>query len=593
VAALFFERMRFDPTDPHARNNDRFILSKGHAAPLLYAAWAEAGHIDPDELEQLRDLHSPLEGHPTPRLDFVDVATGSLGQGLAAGVGMAIAAKLDGLHFLTYVLMGDGEAAEGSVWEAAALASARRLGNLVAIVDVNRLGQSQPTALGWDVEAHRKRFEAFGWLAVTIDGHAMNQIVGALELAGSEPRPLAIVAKTVKGKGIPGVENQLGWHGRPLSPDQARAAIDHLIPNAITAKAAGIVFHGRPAPPPRAPAIVPLPPAVTPPLGAEIATRKAFGNAVARLGASEHELVVLDGDVENSTYTEEFARLYPERFIECYIAEQTMIGAATGLGARGKVPFASTFAAFFSRAGDQLRMAAISQANVKLVGTHAGTSIGEDGPSQMGLEDIAFMRALPGSTVLSAADAVSTEQLVAEMATTRGLIYLRTTRPPSRVIYGPDETFPIGGAKVLRESLDDRVAVVATGVTVVEALAAYDALAAEDIHIAVIDAYTIKPLATEVIATVTARTHGLVLTVEDHYAEGGLGDAVASELGDLGARVHKLAVYELPHSGKKNELMREYHIDARAIVDEVHAMLERFSAFDESDTEARHGTLHA
>jgi transketolase len=571
VAGLFFGHMRYDPKNPHFANNDRFILSKGHAAPLLYAAWAEAGLFPATELLKLRELGSDLEGHPTPRLSFADVATGSLGQGLSVGVGMALCARLDNLDYNTFVLLGDGECAEGSVWEAASLAGIYQLNNLTAIVDVNRLGQSQPTAFGHNLEVYRKRFEAFGWRTEVIDGHDMDEIVEVLAAVGLGKQPLAIIAKTLKGAGVSFIEDKEGWHGKTLSKDEAGKAISELQPKATS----GL---GVPIP---APNQLPLPkneaPAGYPPttykLGDMVATREAYGNALVRIGEADERIVAMDGDTKNSTFAEKFYKKFPDRFTECFIAEQNLVGVATGFGTRGKVPFASAFACFFERAVDQIRVAGISMANLKLAGSHVGVSIGEDGPSQMALEDLAIMRAIAGSVVLYPSDAVCAEKLVEQMALTKGIAFLRTSRPKTPVIYKNDEQFPIGGAKVLKQSAGDKVTVVAAGVTLFEALKAADALAKQDIGITVIDAYSIKPLGNDVIRSAAQKTNNTVLTVEDHYPEGGLGDTVAGELSADGIRVHKLAVTEIPRSGKMEELLAKYGIDAAAIVKRVKALV--------------------
>jgi transketolase len=570
VAALFFGHMRYDPKNPHFYNNDRFILSKGHAAPLLYAAWAEAGLIPVDELLKLRQLNSDLEGHPTPRLPFVDVATGSLGQGLSVGVGMALCARLDNLDYRTYVLMGDGECSEGSVWEAASLAGHNQLNNLIALVDVNRLGQSEPAPLGHNLDAFKRRFEAFGWRTEEIDGHDIEEIIEVLAAVGLGHQPLVILAKTLKGAGISFIQDKEGWHGRALTKEEAEKAIAELKPSARTGIGHPIAAPtSLPAPKNEAPAAYPP---LTYKIGDKVATREAFGNALARIGEADQRVVALDGDTKNSTYSDKFLKKFPDRFTECFIAEQNMIGVATGFAARGKVPFASTFATFFSRAFDQVRVAGISMANLKLCGSHVGVSIGEDGPSQMGLEDLAMMRAVAGSTVLYPSDAVCAEKLMDQMAAHKGIFFLRTSRPKTAVLYNNDEQFPIGGAKVLRQSPDDKVTVVAAGVTLYEALNAADTLKNEGIGITVIDAYSIKPLAKEVIQAAAQKTNNLVVTVEDHYAEGGLGDAVAGELSGSGVRVHKMAVRELPHSGKPEELLAKYGIDANAIVQKVKSL---------------------
>ncbi len=571
VAALFFGHMRYDPKNPRYYNNDRFILSKGHAAPLLYAAWAETGLFPVEDLLKLRQLGSDLEGHPTPRLPFVDVATGSLGQGLSVGVGMALCARLDNLDYRTYVLLGDGECSEGSVWEAASLAGLQQLNNLVAIVDVNRLGQSEAAPLGHDLDKFKNRFEAFGWRTEEIDGHDLDEITEVLAAVGLGHQPLVILAKTLKGAGVSFLQDKEGWHGKPLSKEEADRAIAELQPSARS----GI---GQPIP---APTPLPAPkneapagyPSLNYNLGDMVATREAFGSALARMGGADQRIVALDGDTKNSTYSEKFLKKFPNRFTECYIAEQNMVGVATGFAARGKVPFASTFATFFTRAFDQVRVAGISGANVKLVGSHVGVSIGEDGPSQMGLEDLAMMRAVAGSVVLYPSDAVSTEKLVEQMAAHRGPCFLRTSRPKSAVLYKNDEQFPIGGAKVLHQAEGDKVTVVAAGVTLTEALKAADALKAEGVGITVVDAYSIKPLPRDLLLELARKTNNLVLTVEDHYPEGGLGDAVAGELSSQGIRVSKLAVMELPHSGKPAELLARYGIDSQSIIQKVKALI--------------------
>jgi transketolase len=568
VAVLFFGQMRYDAKNPHFYNNDRFILSKGHAAPLLYAAWAENGFVPIPELLKLRQFGNDLEGHPTPRLAFADVATGSLGQGLGVGVGMARAARFDKLDYNTYVLLGDGEIAEGAVWEAASLAGYYKLNNLIAIVDANRLGQSEATAFGHDIGVYRDRFEAFGWRVEDIDGHDIEEIAEVLGGVGLDDKPLAIIAKTYKGAGVSFLQDKDGWHGKPLNKEEAAKAIAELQPSAKSGLGVAIP----------APTSLPAPanavPASYPPinynLGDKIATREAYGVALVRIGEADLRVVALDGDTKNSTFADKFFKKFPERSTECFIAEQNMVSVATGLGTRGKVPFASTFAAFFTRAYDQIRVAGISQSNLKLVGSHVGVSIGEDGPSQMALEDLAMMRAIVGSTVLYPADAVATEKLLEEMALGKGVYFLRTSRPKTPVIYGNDEKFPIGGAKVLREG--DKVTIVSAGVTLFEALKAADTLKAEGIKVTVIDAYSIKPLGKDVILAAAKKTGNTVITVEDHYAEGGLGDAVAGELSVEGIKVHKLAVVGIPRSGKAEELLAHFGIDAAAIVKQVKAL---------------------
>jgi len=568
VAALFFGHMKYDPKNPRYYNNDRFILSKGHAAPLLYATWAENGFVPVDELLKLRQFNCELEGHPTPRLQFVDVATGSLGQGLGAGVGMALAGRLDQLDYNTYVLMGDGEIAEGSVWEAASLAGYFKLNNLTAIVDANRLGQSQETAFGHHIGVYRDRFEAFGWRVEDIDGHDIEEILEVLSGVGLNDQPLAIIAKTYKGAGVSFLQDKEGWHGKPLSKEEAAKANAELQPNSKSGIGVGIPKPtSLPEPKNAAPASFPQ---INYKIGDSVATREAYGNALLRVGEVDTRIVALDGDTKNSTYSEKFFKKSPDRSFECFIAEQNMVGVSTGFSARGKLPFASTFACFFTRAFDHIRVAGISEANLKLAGSHVGVSIGEDGPSQMGLEDLAMMRAVIGSTVLYPADAVSAEKLVEQMVLTNGVCYLRTSRPKSPVIYNNDEAFPVGGAKVLREG--DKATVVAAGVTVGEALKAADALKNEGINITVVDAYSIKPLGKKEILAAAQKTNNTVITVEDHFTQGGLGDAVAGELSADGVKVHKLAVNGMPRSGKPNELLAHFGIDADAIVKKVKAL---------------------
>jgi transketolase len=571
MAALFFGHMRYDAKNPKHYNNDRFILSKGHSAPILYAAWAEAGLFPAEDLLKLRTIGSDLEGHPTPRLPFADVATGSLGQGLGIGVGVALAGRLDKLDYNTFVLMGDGEVAEGAVWEAASLAGIYKLNNLIAIVDANRLGQSQATAFGHDIAVYSNRFKAFGWRVEEVDGHDIEEILEVLSGVNLGDKPLCIVAKTYKGGGVSFLQDKDGWHGKPLNKEEATRAIAELQPSAKSAASVQIPAPAAlPAPSLAAPAAYP---AISYKLGDLVATREAYGVALARIGEADQRIVAMDGDTKNSTYAEKFFKKFPERFTECFIAEQNLVAVAIGFGTRGKVPFASTFATFFARAYDQIRVAGISTANLKLVGSHVGVSIGEDGPSQMALEDLAMMRAVAGSVVFYPSDAVSTEKLLEVMAANRGIFFLRTSRPKTPVIYGNDEKFPVGGAKVVRQNAGDKITVVGAGVTLHEAIKAADALAKEGIGITVVDAYCIKPLGKDVIKAAAAKTGNVVVTVEDHYAEGGLGDAVAGELSCDGVKVHKLAVRELPRSGKAEELLAKFGIDAAAIVKKVKSLV--------------------
>ena len=568
VAALFFSVMRYDPKNPKAPNSDRFVLSKGHAAPLLYAAWAEAGLFPKSELLKLRTLTSDLEGHPTPRLSFVDMATGSLGQGLPVGIGIALNAKfVDKLDHRTYVLMGDGESVEGSVWEAAEVARHHGLDNLCAIVDVNRLGQSDPTMLQHDMESYRSRWAGFGWQALVVDGHDLSALLAAFDTAaGTKGKPTVLLAKTFKGKGISFMENHPGWHGKPVAKgEETQKAIDELTKQ-LKPSSTSIATKKPSTPTQERSSISPLPPSPYK-IGDTVATREAFGNAFEALGAVNPLIVGLDADVKNSTYTDKFGKKFPNRFFENFIAEQNMLGAAAGLAACGKIPFVATFAAFFTRAYDFIRMAAISGSNIKLVGTHVGVSIGEDGPSQMGLEDIAMMAAQPGVTVLYPSDATCTYRLVEMAATHKGMVYIRAGRPKSPVLYGPDETFQIGGSKVIRQSASDVLTIVAAGVTLFEALKAYDTLKAAGVSVRIVDLYSIVPIDRITLLDSARATQGRILTVEDHYAHGGLGDAVLSAVGPEGIKVHKLAVRTIPHSGKPDELVDHFGIGARSIVE--------------------------
>ncbi len=453
------------------------------------------------------------------------------------------------LDYNTYVLLGDGEIAEGSVWEAANLAGIYKLNNLIAIVDANRLGQSQATAFGHDINVYRDRFKAFGWRVEEIDGHDIEEIIEVLGGVGLDDKPLAIVAKTYKGAGVSFLQDKDGWHGKPLNKEECAKAVAELQPSAKSGIGVPIAAPSQlPAPNLAAPASYPP---ISYKLGDQVATREAYGTALVRVGEADPRIVAMDGDTKNSTYSEKFFKKFPERFTECFIAEQNLVAVAVGFGTRGHVPFASTFATFFTRAADQIRVAGISQANLKLAGSHVGISIGEDGPSQMALEDIALMRAIAGSAVLYPAEAVATEKLVEQMAQHKGICFLRTSRPKTPVIYGNDEQFPIGGAKVLREG--DKATVVGAGVTLFEALKAADQLKAEGISITVVDAYSVKPLGKKEILAAARKTNNIVITVEDHYPEGGLGDAVAGELSSEGVKVHKLAVNGIPRSGHASE----------------------------------------
>src|SRR5437870_6318771 len=572
TAALFFGHMRYDPKNPHYANNDRFILSKGHAAPLLYAAWAEAGLVPVGELLKLRTFGHDLEGHPTPRLPFVDVATGALGQGLGVGVGLALGARMLGTDARVFVLLGDGEMAEGSVWEAAQMASHEKLEDLVAVVDVNALGQSGPTMFGHDLKAYQRRFAAFGWRVNVIDGHDMKQVTTALRRAArGRGAPTAIVARTVKGKGLGAeVEGKEGWHGKPLPPDMAERVIAALESR----------LHRLPPPPIHRPRRragksalpTPQPVAGKPPTG-EIATRQAYGEALVRLGESDPRVRVLDGDVKNSTYAEKFKERFPDRFVEGWIAEQNMVSAGAGLAAQGLIPFVSSFACFLERAADQIRMAGISRANLKLCGSHAGVSIGEDGPSQMALEDLALFRAIPEAVVFYPSDGVATDAAVRLAAARKGIVYIRTTRGKTPGLYPEDEAFAVGTLKTLRRSDGDRLAIVAAGITLHEALAAQAELATSGVAVRVIDLFCVKPIDATALLEAARACDNRVLTVEDHYPEGGLGDAVMEAVGTAGVAVHRLAVREIPRSGPPRQLLERFGIGRSPILAKVREIL--------------------
>jgi transketolase len=584
VAALFFYEMRYNPRDYAQANNDRFILSKGHAAPLLYAAWKEVGVITHEDLMTYRQIDSALEGHPTLRFPYAEAATGSLGIGLSIGVGEALNAKLDKQEYRTYVLMGDSEIAEGSVWEAVQLAVHYKLDNLIAIVDCNRLGQSTEVLYDHDIKRYANMFEAFGCETFTVDGHNVESLVKILDEAHAQKdRPSVIIAKTFKGRGVPLMEDREGFHGKPLSPDELIIALAQLkaeYPEAAQTKHQGAWEPKAPAPS-KAKSYSCKPHAIslaqsTYKKDEQIATRKAYGQALAALGDVCDTVVSLDAEVKNSTYADIFEAKHPERFFQCYIAEQNMVGMAVGFDRRGKIPFVSTFGSFFSRAHDQIRMAAIGQAKLRLVGSHCGVSIGQDGPSQMALEDIGMMRALPESVVLYPSDAVTTRGLVEQMARyEKGISYLRTTRAETPILYPNNESFEIGGCKILKQSNQDKVCVVAAGITVHEALKAYDRLALTErsIFISIIDLYSVKPFARETVIKVAAKSWNKILIVEDHYAAGGIGEMIAASLCDTEIMVKSLAVRELPRSGKPEELLARAGIDADAIVHAVHDMV--------------------
>ncbi|HXZ76783.1 MAG TPA: transketolase [Streptosporangiaceae bacterium] len=571
MAVLMARHFRYDWQRPDDPANDHLIFSKGHASPLLYSMFKAAGVVSDDELmNTYRRFGSVLEGHPTPVLPWVDVATGSLGQGLPDGVGVALAGRyLDELPYRVWVLCGDSEMAEGSMWEAFDKAAYYHLDNLTAIVDVNRLGQRGPTELGWDLDTYAKRIEAFGCRAVPIDGHDLGEIDKALADVGGAGRPTVILARTRKGRGFSEVEDREDWHGKPLPAEMAERAIvelggeRHLTVSGPRPE--GGQARTRPSGEVSLPRYEP---------GAKVATRLAFGQALAAVGA-RGDVVALDGEVGNSTHAEEFAKVYPERYFEMYIAEQQLVAAAVGMSVRGYVPFAATFAAFFTRAYDFIRMSAISGANIRLCGSHAGVEIGADGPSQMALEDLAMMRAVHGSTVLYPSDAASAAYLVREMAGRDGIVYMRTTRGAYPVLYGPDDEFPVGGSKAVRSSPGDQVTLIGAGVTLHNCLAAADQLASDGISARVLDLYSLKPIDTQALLDAAAATGGRLVVAEDHYPEGGIGGAVLEALSDAGhpARIAHLAVRGLPGSGTPAELMEAAGISAGHIVQAARDLL--------------------
>jgi transketolase len=578
LAVLIGRHLRYDWDDPSNQGNDHLIFSKGHASPLLYSVFKAVGVVSDDELMTgYRRLGSRLEGHPTPELPWVDVATGSLGQGLPDAVGVALAGKyLDQAPFRVWVLCGDSEMAEGSIWEALDKAWHYKLSNLIAIVDVNRLGQRGPTELSWDLEAYARRVSAFGARVFVIDGHGVGEVDGAVRgaTAPGGDQPAVILARTRKGRGFSEVEDKEDWHGKPFPPEMAERAIielggeRHLVVRGPKPTASARV----PRPTPDGAAGVKLPEYA---IGAKVATRKAYGDALTALGV-RRDVVAMDGEVSNSTHADEFASKYPERFFEMYIAEQQLIAAAVGFSVRGYRPFASTFAAFFSRAYDFIRMASISRANISLSGSHAGVEIGADGPSQMALEDLAMMRAVHGSTVLYPSDATSAAALVAAMADLEGVSYIRTTRGAYPVLYPAGESFPVGGAKVIRSSAADQVTLIGAGVTLHECLAAYDLLAVDDIRARVIDLYCVKPIDTGTLTAAAAATGGRFVLAEDHHPEGGLGSAVLDALTEAGRAdlsVAHLAVRNMPGSGTSAELMDQAGISARHIADAARGLV--------------------
>ena len=570
VAGVFFHAMKFDPKNANSNNDDRFVLSKGHAAPLLYSALAEAGVFPVSRVMTLRQLTSELEGHPTPLIHGVDAATGSLGQGLSVGAGLAIGARMDKSDTRVYVLTGDGELAEGQIWEAAAFAAFYKLDNLTVICDINRLGQSDPTMYQHDMERYRLKFESEGFATQVINGHDVPAVIAALDKAkATKGKPQAILAETIKGHGFSLVADKMGWHGKPFNKEQLAEAIKELGGGPTVPPDPGVSYARTNLPKPPD-----FPPAPAPEYKADamVATREAYGDALKRLGSVNPHVAGISGDVKNSTFSEVFQDAYPDRFFQGYIAEQNMVSVAVGLQARGKVPFADSFACFLSRAYDNVRMAAVSRANINLCGSHCGVSIGEDGPSQMALEDLAMFRAINDSLVFYTADAVSTERVVESMARRPGINYLRTSRPKFPILYKIDEKFPYPGFKVHGKSDKDKVTVIGAGVTLHEALKAQKELGASGTAIRVIDLYCVKPLDGKALAAEIAATGGKLVTVEDHWPEGGLGEACITALNLVGAPPAKfkmLAVTGMPHSGKPDELIEKFGISAKHIIEAV------------------------
>ncbi|XP_065211649.1 transketolase-like [Planococcus citri] len=581
MSVLFFHVMRYDLKNPRDPSHDRLILSKGHAAPILYAAWAEAGLFPVNDILNLRKIDSDLEGHPTPRLNFVDVGTGSLGQGLSVACGMAYVGKYyDKATYRTYCILGDGESAEGSVWEALNFASYYNLDNLVAIFDINRLGQSEPTALKHDMNVYRKRVESFGFHVIVVDGHDVEELCKAFhEASNTTGKPTAIIAKTFKGKYFPNIEDLVEWHGKPLGDrsDEVIKYVSSLIKNDINA----IPSIDRPSlEAPLAPVLPKTPVRLnTPPSYKKtdiVATRLAYGTALAKLAANNSRVIGLDGDTKNSTYSDKIKKDFPDRYIECFIAEQNLVGVAIGAGCRDRtIPFVSTFAAFFSRAFDQIRMGAISQTNVNFVGSHCGVSIGEDGPSQMALEDLAMFRAVPGSTVFYPSDAVSTERAAELAANTKGICFIRTSRPNTPILYSNEEPFAAGKHKIIKSSSNDVALVIGAGVTLHEAVDAANELQQKhNVNIRVLDLFTVKPIDAQFIIQNALQCKAKIVTVEDHYPEGGIGEAVAGAVAEQSnITVKSLAVRAIPRSGPPKVLLDLFGISSKCIVKTVLSIL--------------------
>lgn len=572
---MFGGFFKADLDNPEYVNNDRLIFSKGHASPLFYSLYAAAGKVSEAEMLSLRKMGSRLEGHPTMKFPYTEVPTGSLGQGLSVGVGMALNAKLDKLSYRTFVLLGDSEMAEGSVWEAMACASYHKLNNLVAILDCNRLGQRGETMYGHHTEVYEQRAKAFGWETLVIDGHSMEEITKAFQrISQSENQPVMFIAKTLKGKGVSFIEDKDGWHGKALSTDELKKAVEELgeidktiigevvKPERVESEKLKVEIENQKIQ------------FTDYPKDKLVATRRAYGNALVNLVEANPNIVVLDAEVSNSTFSEFVKKTHPEKFFEMFIAEQNMVGAALGFSRRGKIPFISTFAAFFSRAFDQIRMSQYAHSNIKFVGSHAGVSIGEDGSSQMALEDLATFRTLLNGVVLYPSDAVSTEKLVDEAAKHSGNVYIRTTRKDTAILYSVTDVFPIGGSKTIRLSENDLVTVIGAGVTLHEALAAYEELKKEGINIRVIDLYSIKPIDIEALKKAASETKAII-TVEDHFAEGGLCEAVSAALASLNPKslIFNLAVTKEPHSAKPDELLAYEEIDKNAIIKKVKELI--------------------
>jgi transketolase len=574
LATVLFEKyFTYDLANPLNLYNDRFVLSKGHASPLLYTLFGMAGAYSLEELRTLRKFGSRFEGHPVPNFVYTEAATGSLGQGLSVGAGLAWLAKRENLPYKTFVLTGDGELAEGQVWEAANFASHEKLDNLIAILDINRLAQSQETMFGHDIEKYVSRFQSFGFEVMAIEGHDLNEIDKAFDAAtkNTNGKPHAIIAKTFKGKGISFLENKENWHGKPLKKDELQKALEELgnVDDKLNFKL-------------KKPAQTKLPENVFGEIAVEMsfdknkeyATREVFGEVLVKLGEKNKGIYVLDADVKNSTFTETFQKVFANRFGECYIAEQNMVSVAAGLSRLGKIPFVATFAAFFTRAADQIRMARVSETNIKFVGSHVGVSIGEDGPSQMGLEDIALFGTIPDTIVLQPSDGVSTAKLVPHMVAHKGISYMRTLRSKTAVLYDNAEEFPIGGSKILRQSGNDQLTVAATGITVFEAIKAADELKKERISIRVIDCYSISPIDKDTLTKCLQETkRKILITVEDHYEHGGMGDFAASAVAGENGRVIKMAVTKISQSGTKDELLDDAGISAAHIVAMVKEMV--------------------